>query len=369
MGIPERVRLGAAAAAATLAVVSGIVSGVGVATGLPLVAQAGVWAGASGSAPQPSASGGLELVYVANVNGPVTGYPAASVGAVWPVRSLADPHDPNTFWGPWGVAFDAARSAYVQSFLSSATTFVYPPGAAVPGRIFRVDGPDSRAIAIDAAGYAYVATGQAGAVISVAAPGASGVPANLYTVFPVRQIPTDETPFHPWPSILSTDNAGHVIAAVVRSQGNAIEVFTAGPSGPSWPVRTIAGPHTGLGSCAAVCDQLAVSYSPLTDQLYVAVSQGQQTRINVYPASANGDTVPVRVIGGPSTGLAGQVVTGIATSRIDGSVYALVKPAQFNSPGTVLVFDRFAGGNTAPRRRFTDAATGLRDTQGIAITS
>ena len=271
-----------------------------------------------------------------------------------PVSCSGNLRDPNTFWGPWGVAFDVGRSAYVQSFLSNATTFVYLPGANLPNRIFRVDGPDSRAIAVDAAGYSYVASGQAGSVISVAAPGARGVPANLYSVAPLRQIPTDETPFHPWPSILSTDNAGHVTAAVA-------------PVAPVAPVRTVAGPRTGLGSCSWVCEHIALAFSPLTGELYVAVSHGEQTRVNVYPANATGDTAPTRVISGPATGLAGQVVTGIAASRIDGSVYVMARPSQFDSSGTMLVFDRFASGNSAPRRRFTDAVTGLRDAQGIAV--
>jgi hypothetical protein len=362
--------------------------------------------GASGA---PSPSSGQELVYVASISGPVVAYRAGSAGSALPVRSLPDPGDPATYWGPWGVAFDAAGNVYVQSYLANATTFVYPPGATVPRRIFRVTGPDSRAVAVDAGGYAYVASGQGGTAISVAAPGATGTPDDLYTVAELRQIPTDETPFHPWPSILTTDASGHVIAAVVRSVGNAIEVFAGGPSGSGAPVRVIAGPHTGLGSCAVTCDQVAVTYSPLTGRLYVAVSQGEQTHINVYagtasgdagpirvisgPATglagqvvtgiavsqgeqthinvyagtASGDAGPIRVISGPATGLAGQVVTGIAVSQVDGSIYALSKPSQFGSPGTIRVFDRFANGNAAPRRDFTDATTGLRDAMGIAI--
>jgi hypothetical protein len=319
--------------------------------------------------PTPSGTGGAELVYVANVDGPVTAYPATTSGAVLPVRSLLDPHDPNTYWGPWGVAFDSARNAYVQSYLSDATTFVYAPGATLPGRIFRVDGPDSRAIVVDAAGYSYVATGQSGSVISVAAPGASGVPGNLYTVTPVRQLPTDESPFHPWPSILTKDSAGHIIAAVVRSGGNAIEYFTGGPGGSNTPVKVITGPDTGLGSCASTCDQLAVAYSASTGEVYVAVSQGQQTHVNVYAASASGDAAPVRVLAGSATGLVGQVITGLAASPVDGNLYVLAKSAEFGSAGTVLVFGRTASGNASPLRSFTDASTGLSGGMGIALAS
>ncbi|GIH34324.1 hypothetical protein [Microbispora amethystogenes] len=318
------------------------------------------------ASPTPYPTNGPEFVYVANAHGPVTAYPTGSTGAVSPVRQLADPGDPNTYWGPWGIAFDISGNAYAQSFLSNATTFVYSPGATTPGRMFRVAGPDSRAVAVDTAGYAYVTTGQAETAISVAAPGARGTAANLYTVPEVRRIPLDEG-FHPWPGVLTTDTSGHVIAAVARSNGNAVEFFAGGPSGSATPVRVIAGPHTGLGSCSSTCDQIAVAYSAFTGRLYVAVSQGQQTRINVYAGNASGDAAPVRVISGPATGLAGKVITGIAGSQVDGTIYVLTKAAAFNSPGSILAFDRLAGGNTPPRRTFTDSGTGLLDGLGIAV--
>lgn len=353
-------RLGVAGVLATFA----ILAGTGWPAGFP---AARATTGLSAASPAPFPTGGPELVYVANVHGPVTAYPTGSAGAVSPVRQLADPGDPNTYWGPWGIAFDTGGNAYAQSFLSDATTFVYPPGATAPGRMFRVAGPDSRAVAVDTAGYAYVATGQAEAGISVAAPGARGTAANLYTVPAVRQIPLDESGFHPWPGVLTTDTSGHVIAAVARSTGNAVEFFAGGPSGSATPVRVIAGPHTGLGSCSATCDQLAVAYSAFTGRLYVAVSQGQQTHINVYAGTASGDAAPVRVISGSATGLAGKVVTGIAGSQVDGTIYVLTKAALFDSPGSILAFDRLAGGNTPPRRTFTDGGTGLRDGLGIAV--
>ncbi|MEW9531799.1 hypothetical protein [Microbispora sp. NPDC049125] len=346
-----------------------IVAGTGWPAGFPAAGATGGLAASptpTGS-PSPYPTGGPELVYVANVHGPVTAYPAGSTGAVSPARQLADPGDPNTYWGPWGIAFDISGNAYAQSFLSDATTFVYAPGATTPGRMFRVAGPDSRAVAVDASGYAYVATGQAEAGISVAAPGARGTAANIYTVPAVRQIPLDETGFYPWPGVLTTDTSGHVIAAVVRSIGNAVEVFNGGRSGGNTPVRVIAGPHTGLGSCSATCDHLVVFYSAFTGRLYVAVSQGQQTRINVYAGTASGDAAPVRVISGPATGLAGKVITGISGSQVDGTVYVLTKAAPFDSPGSILAFDRLADGNTPPRRTFTDGGTGLRDGLGIAV--
>ena len=318
---------------------------------------------ANAASPPPP---GPELVYVTNRSGSVTAYQVGSTGSVSATRSLAAPQIPDTYWNPWGITFDRARNAYVQSFQSDATTSVYPPGATVPCRVFRVAWPDSRAIAVDQSGYEYVMTGQAEVFIAVAGPGATGTPP-LYSTPMLRQIPLD-TPFNPWPGTLTMGPSGQVVAAVAGASGNAVQFFTGGPSAANTPIRVISGPHTGLGSCASTCDELTVTYSPFTGRLYVAVSQGQEAHINVYAGDASGDAAPIRVISGAATGLAGQVVTGIANSQVDGSIYVLAKPAAFsNTPGAILVFDRMADGNVAPLRSFTDTATGFAEGMGIAI--
>jgi hypothetical protein len=173
--------------------------------------------------------------------------------------------------------------------------------------------------------------------------------------------------WHPWPGILTTDTSGNVIAAMTRYEGNAIEVFTGGPFGSSTPIRVIAGPQTGLGTTP---DNVAVTYSAFTGRLYVGVSAGSagaNTHISVFAGDASGDARPIRTIAGPSTGLADGVITGIADSQIDGAIYAMVKNAQFGAPGYIAVFDRFASGDAAPLRTFTDVDSSFFDAQGIAL--
>src|SRR5215831_13449958 len=96
----------------------------------------------------PRTSSAQEALFVANADGsPVTAYSVLSSGSVSPILSIPNPNLSNTYWGPWGVAFDAQQSVYVQSFLSDATSFVFPPGAngsVPPARVFRGGGPDSR---------------------------------------------------------------------------------------------------------------------------------------------------------------------------------------------------------------------------------
>jgi len=313
-----------------------------------------------------------EFVFVANADaGPVTAYPALSSGLVFAAVSIRDPHLPNTYWDPWGVALDAQQNLYVQTFLSDATTFVFPAGddgSMPPSGLFRGDGPDSRSVAVDANGYEYVATGEGPSEIIVLPPGASGQPGNLYTVGPLRSIATDEAVWHPWPSLLTTDLQNHLIVAVVRAQGNAIEVFDGGATGSLTPIRVITGPVTGLGACTdTMCNTMAVTFSPLSGHLCVGVSAGQQTHISVFAGDAEGDTIPLRTIEGPATGLAGKVVTGIAESQRTGELFVLAKDAQFAGPGQVLVFGNSAQDNAVPVRAFTDASTQLADAAGIAL--
>src|SRR5262249_27889414 len=169
---------------------------------------------------------------------------------------------------------------------------------------------------------------------------------------------TDESGWSPWPSILATDSHGHVIAAVVRTHGNALEVFEGGPAGGAAPTRVISGSLTGLDSC---CTTMALTYSGLTGQLFVAVNSGAGTHIRVFPANAAGNSAPVRSIEGSVTGLSGNVVTGIAVSQVSGDLYVLIKASQFGGPGMISVFGPSAQGDVAPVRTFTDGSSGMSD--------
>ena len=312
-----------------------------------------------------------EVVYVANADsGPVTVYSATSSGSAPPVRTIDNPNLSGTYWDPWTVTVDSSANVYVQTFLSDATTFVFAPGSSgPPARVFRVTGPDSQSIAVDAHGYEYVMGGEGTPQISVAAPGASGNPANLYSVSPVRQFTTDQSGFNPWPSTLAVASDGDVIAAVAHSSGNAIEVYQGGASGSAGPIRTISGPNTGLGSCAGFgnCDHVSVTYSAFTGRIYAAVSTASGTHISVFAGNASGNVAPIRTIAGSRTGLTGEVITGIADSQVTGDIYVMVKAAQFSGPAAVEVFGRLSNGNVSPLRSFTDSSSNFQDAEGIAV--
>jgi hypothetical protein len=313
-----------------------------------------------------------ELIYVANANsGPVTVYRARSRGSVAPVRKVMAPPDPNAFWDPWGVTFDAAGHLFVQTFLSDATSVVFPRGAhgtTRPLRKFMGVGPDNRSIAVDSKGYEYVAGSDQPTVIVVEPPGARGKPGNLYQVPPVRTIQLDE-PWTPWPSDLAVNTSNQVLAVTVRPQGNAVEIFAGGAHGRNTPVRVISGPRTGLGSCGKICS-LAIAFSRLTGRIYVAVSAGARTHISVFAGSARGDARPLRTIEGPATGLTGGAVTGLAISLCHGTIYAMVHASSSGfGAARIDAYGRSAHGNAHPVRSFTDSHSQFRDSQGIAITA
>lgn len=321
--------------------------------------------------PSPSGPAPGELIYVANADaGPVTAYSAGSQGAVAPVREVLAPSDPGAVWDPWGVTFDASGNLYVQSFLSDATTAVFPPGVygtAAPLRKFMGTSPDNRGIAVDSNGYAYVAGGNQPTVVAVEPPGASGTASNLYYVPPVRTIHLDEQ-WNPWPGDLAVDSSNELLAVTARQQGNAVEVFAGGPHGGGTPVRVISGPRTGLGSCGSVCD-LVVAFSPLTGQIYVAVSDGAATRILVFAGKAKGDARPVSTIEGPATGLAGASVTGLAVSPCDGTIYAMVHASSSSDFGSAAIdaYGRSAGGDVRPLRSFTDGRSRFSSAEGLTV--
>src|SRR5262245_31001922 len=88
---------------------------------LPVASSATIlsWAGGASSSPldalavKTAQETSSEWVFVANAGpGPVAAYPALASGPTSPSFTIENPELANTYWGPWGVAFDAQGYLY-----------------------------------------------------------------------------------------------------------------------------------------------------------------------------------------------------------------------------------------------------------------
>ena len=165
---------------------------------------------------------------------------------------------------------------------------------------------------------------------------------------------------------LALDNWHNELWVTTQS---TISVFRATDNGDVAPLRTIAAP----GFAVALALDLEA------DEIYVGTTAGV---ISAYPRTGNGSPAPLRSIQGGLTGLGGTV-GGLFVDRVNDELYAE------NYAGSVVVFARLADGNIPPVRPFAsftrpfglvvdpranevfvasgDAAIKVRDRTGAAI--
>jgi hypothetical protein len=335
---------------------------VGIAPKLILVVVAGAIGLAGSVAPRAAAASRppAEIVYVAG-SGPVYGYNATSRGRVAPIREADPPNDPNAFWDPWSLALDRSGNLYVQSFLSDATTFVFAPNpqrGVAPIRTFQLYGPDTQGIAVDENGYEYVLSGDTCCFLAIGPPRAAGRAAADYYVEPLLTTYVGFA-YPPWPQALAIAPDGREPVVVVR---DSVATYYGGPAGTPNPIRALKGSRTGLTG------QLGLTISPRTNLLYVTSNTGTKaTHISEFGNHTSGNVRPIRVIGGPATGLSGRVITGIAVSPRTGRIYAMVKQSQFGGPARIEVFSRLAHGDASPIATFTDRSGAFSNAEGLAI--
>ena len=140
-------------------------------------------------------------------------------------------------------------------------------------------------------------------------------------------------------------DAIHDEIVVTSALAQAILTFRGAANGEEAPTRFIQGDKTrikGLGPTAAVGK---VSIDAVHNEIYLA--NGDET-ILVFDRMANGNVAPKRVLGGPNTQLKLGGASGTCV-RIDPIHNLLLVPSGWVTGGEVLVFDRTASGNTPPK--------------------
>ncbi|MFL5496642.1 MAG: NHL repeat-containing protein [Gemmatimonadales bacterium] len=240
-------------------------------------------------------------VYVANMDvpsddqGSVTVYRVNATGDVVPVRSLLGPGT-RLLW-PGGLVLDSADTLYVASWLFQPRVTVYAPGAggeAAPVR--SLEGLDTElerphGLALDAAGVLFVADSRSASGLNAYGPDLGAVrvyrPGAHGNGAPLRTITGSATRLN-GPMGVAVDRAGNTYVANEWGTGpGSVTVYGPDANGDARPLRIIAGPSTGLAAPAAVALDAA-------DTLYVANAAGSVT---VYEPRATGNAAPVRTIG------------------------------------------------------------------------
>jgi hypothetical protein len=125
--------------------------------------------------------------------------------------------------------------------------------------------------------------------------------------------------------------------------------FRGGAKGEEPPVRVILGPRTQIQSTGYDGnDKMAMD--PVNGEIYIGVATGGGTGkgvVLVFDRLANGDIAPKRVLGGPDTGFNFPTAKGqgFPHMAIDAKRNLLI----VNTGGALRIFDRMAEGNAKPK--------------------
>jgi hypothetical protein len=146
----------------------------------------------------------------------------------------------------------------------------------------------------------------------------------------------------------------HDEICVTSPLAQAILSFRGGARGEEPPLRVIQGPHTQIkGTAYGANDK--VSVDPVNNEIYLPIDSGA---VLVFDRSANGDVAPKRRLSGPDTQIRG--VPSVAVDPVH-NILAV------NSGGSMLLFDRTATGNTKPKAVIGGSKSGMANISSFQI--
>jgi hypothetical protein len=145
-------------------------------------------------------------------------------------------------------------------------------------------------------------------------------------------------------SDIYVDPANSDIYAINNDSLRGMNVFSTRAAGDVKPDRHFDAPYGSFGIAVdEKMQELFVTYNEIHDEIVVDSNIGQA--IVTYRGGANGDEAPIRYIQGPKTGLIDPV--SVAIDQIHDEIFAFQRGPASRS---VLVFDRTAQGDVAPKR-------------------
>ena len=146
-------------------------------------------------------------------------------------------------------------------------------------------------------------------------------------------------------------DAMHDEIVVTSALAQAVLTFRGAASGEEAPLRVIQGPHTQIDGPPNLGND-RVSIDPVHDEIYVPAVPSS---ILVFDRNANGDVAPKRVLSGPDTGFQAPGIAGMSTVAVDPVHNLLV----VNHANALLIFSRTASGNAKPLRVIRGPKSGV----------
>ena len=151
-------------------------------------------------------------------------------------------------------------------------------------------------------------------------------------------------------------DAIHDEIVVTSPLAQAILTFRGSANGEEPPIRVIQGPHTQIqGDYPGTGANDRVSVDPVNGEYYMFSTPNT---ILVFDRAANGDVAPKRALGGPDT-----LISGRSASAVDPVRNLLM----VNSRNRMLIFDRTATGNVKPKAIIEGPKSGMSTIESFQV--
>lgn len=151
----------------------------------------------------------------------------------------------------------------------------------------------------------------------------------------------------------------HDEIVVTSPLAQAVLSFRGDADGEEPPLRVIQGPHTQIDGPPNLGND-RVSIDPVHDEIYVPAVPAS---VLVFDRKASGDAAPKRVLSGPETQFQAPGIRGMVTVAVDPVHNLLV----VNHDNSLLIFDRTANGDAKPLRVIKGPKSGLATISSFQI--
>src|ERR1700683_3645663 len=287
-----------------------------------------------------------------NLGGNITRW-SLTVGVLLAIAVIVAAQRPADSQSPGGLYVANLNSSIINQF-APASNGNSLPALTLTGAATALFAPN--AIAVDAAGNAYVTNLAAGpggtGSITIYAPGASGNGAPSATISGAATLLAQ-------PQGVVVDGAGNIYVA---NLSNIVTEYAPGSNGNAAPRATISGSDTMLAGPSGIA-------LDSHGKIYVANLIGGASAagsISIYSSGSNGDATPSTVITGPATSLSAP--EALAIDGV-GSIYVANLAGGTSNLGSITVYASGSTGNATPSAIIAGADTGLLGPQGIALDS